>query len=97
VDRAGGERGVTAVTYALMVAIIAVLLVGGVFVLSGGIQTALNDGAECVASPSDCGNGSGGDGGDGGNGGGGGSSTTTASTRPASTTTTTTVTAATGP
>ena len=96
-DRAAGERGVTAVTYALMVAIIAVLLVGGVFVLSGGIQTALNDGAECVVSPGDCGNGSGGGGGEGG--GGGGSGTTTATTRPASTTTTstTTVTAATGP
>jgi Flp pilus assembly pilin Flp len=93
VDRAGGEHGVTAVTYALMVAIIAILLVGGVFVLGGGIQTALNDGAACVSNPGSCedGNGSGG----GGNGGGG----TTTSTSPATTAgpTTTTTTTTTGP
>jgi hypothetical protein len=78
-----------------MVAIIAVLLVGGVFVLSGGIQTALNDGAACVANPGSCENGSGG--GNGGGAGGGGGGGTTSSTRPASTTTSSTVTTATGP
>ena len=58
-DRSGGERGVTAVAYALMVAIIAVLLVGGVFVLGGSVQSAFNHGGDCLVSPSDCGDGSG--------------------------------------
>ena len=91
-DRAGGERGVTAVAYALMVAIIAVLLVGGVFVLGDSIKAAFNGGADCVTSPSDCGGDGSGSGG--GNGGGGSNGTTT--TRPASTTTST-LTATTGP
>ena len=43
VDRAGGERGATAVAYAVMVAILALLLVGGVMVLSGSVGTALTD------------------------------------------------------
>jgi Flp pilus assembly pilin Flp len=92
VDRSGGERGVTAVAYALMVAIIAVLLVGGVFVLGGSIQSVFDHGGDCVARPSECedGGGSGG-----GNGGGGNNGTTTSATRPASTTSTTTAT--TGP
>jgi Flp pilus assembly pilin Flp len=88
VDRAGGERGATAVTYALMVAIIAVLLVGGIFVLGGSIQNAFNHGGDCVARPSDCE-----DGGGTGGGNGGGNGTTT--TRPGSTSTSTTAT--TGP
>jgi Flp pilus assembly pilin Flp len=92
VDRSGGERGAAAVTYALMVAIIALLLVGGVFVLGGSIQQVFDHGGECVVSPGDCEDGSGSDGG--GNGGGGNNGTTT-STRPASTTTSTTST--TGP
>jgi Flp pilus assembly pilin Flp len=91
VERSGGERGAAAVTYALMVAIIALLLVGGVFVLGGSIQSVFNQGGECVARPSEC---EGGSGTGGGNGGGGNNGTTT-STRPASTTTTTTAT--TGP
>ena len=94
VDGSVGERGVTAVAYAVMVAIIALLLVGGVFVLSDSIKAALTGGAECVASPGACEGGSGGGGpgggGDGGGGGGGGSTTT--STQPASSTTTTTTT-----
>jgi Flp pilus assembly pilin Flp len=96
VDRSGGERGVTAVAYALMVAIIAVLLVGGVFVLGGSVQSAFNHGGDCLVSPSDCGDGSG-PGSGGGNGGGNPGPTT--SSRPGSTTTTTatTITAATGP
>jgi Flp pilus assembly pilin Flp len=88
VHRAGSERGATAVAYAVMVAIIALLLVAGVLVLSGSVQTALNDGADCVANPSGCDGGSGGGGG-GGNGGGNGGGTTT-STDPGTTTTTTT-------
>ena len=90
-DRSGGERGAAAVTYALMVAIIALLLVGGVFALGGSIQSAFNHGGECVARPSECE----GDAGGTDNGGGGGNNGTTTSTRPASTTSTT-ITAATG-
>ena len=92
VDRAGGERGATAVAYAVMVAIIALLLVGGVFVLSDSIKAALTGGAECVASPGACEDGSGGGSGGGPGGGGGGGGTTT-STGPGSTTTTSTTTA----
>jgi Flp pilus assembly pilin Flp len=90
VDRSGGERGATAVTYALMVAIIAVLLVGGIFALGGSIQRVFDHGGNCVARPSECE----GDGG-GGTGNGGGNNGTTTSTRPASTTTSATST--TGP
>jgi Flp pilus assembly pilin Flp len=98
VDRAGAERGATAVAYAVMVAIIALLLVGGVFVLSDSIKAALTGGAECVASPGACeggsgGGGSGGPGGGGPGGGGPGGGGTTTSTGPGSTTTTSTTTA----
>jgi Flp pilus assembly pilin Flp len=85
VDRAGGERGATAVAYAVMVAILALLLVGGVMVLSGNVGMTLTDTGNCVANPSDCGGGGTGSGGNG-NGNGGGSTTTTS----AGTTTTTT-------
>jgi Flp pilus assembly pilin Flp len=84
VDRAGGERGATAVAYAVMVAILALLLVGGVMVLSGNVGTTLTNTGNCVADPSDCGGGGGT--GSGGGGGGGGSTTTT---RAGTTTTTT--------
>ena len=97
VDRAGAQRGATAVAYAVMVAIIALLLVGGIFVLSGSVKDALTGGAECLASPGTCDDGSGGGGGGGGPGGGGGGSGTSSSTEstgPASTTTSTTTTAA---
>ena len=87
-ERAGRERGVTAVAYALMVAIIAVLLVGGIFILGGSIQSVFSHGGDCVARPSDCEDGGGGGGGNGGNNG-------TTTTRPASTSTSTTAT--TGP
>ena len=86
VDRAGGERGATAVAYAVMVAILALLLVGGIMMLSGSIGTTLSDTGNCVADLSDCGGGGTGSGGSGG-GGGGGSTTTT---RAGTTTTTTT-------
>jgi Flp pilus assembly pilin Flp len=85
VDRAGSERGATAVAYAVMAAIVALLLVAGVYVLSNQVGSTLTGGAECVASPGACEGGPGGGGGNGGNGGGGG---TTTSTRPAGTTTT---------
>jgi Flp pilus assembly pilin Flp len=79
----GDQRGAAAVAYAVMVAIVALLLVAGVWVLSGQIGSTLSGGAECVASPGECEEGSGG------GGGGGGGGTTTSSTRPAPTTTTT--------
>jgi Flp pilus assembly pilin Flp len=90
VDKAGGERGATAVAYAVMVAILGLLLVGGLVVLSGGIDTALNEGANCVANPTDCGGGGPGGGSGGPGGGGGGGSTTTRTTNAATTTTVTT-------
>jgi Flp pilus assembly pilin Flp len=59
--RLGGERvreaGVTAVEYALMVAIIALLLVGGFYVLFNAVQTKYTDVGNCVATepaPSEC-------------------------------------------
>jgi hypothetical protein len=67
-----------------MLAILGLLLVAGIMVLSGSVETALNDGAECVSNPSDCGGSGGGSDDGGGNGGG----TTTVTTGPAPTTTT---------
>lgn len=86
VDRAGGQRGATAVAYAVMVAILALLLVSGVVILSGSIEEAFGDAGNCVANPTDCEIGGGGTGSGGGNGNGGGTTTTT----NAGTTTTTT-------
>jgi Flp pilus assembly pilin Flp len=94
VDRAGAQRGATAVAYAVMVAIIALLLVGGIFVLSDSVKSALTGGAECVASPGTCEGGAGGGGSGGGGGGGASTSGPTTSTGPASTTTSTTTTTA---
>ena len=88
VDRAGSERGATAVAYAVMVAIIALLLVAGVFMLSGSIKGALDNGAECVANPGGCEGVPGGGGGGGGNGGGNGGGGATTTTQPGPTTTT---------
>jgi Flp pilus assembly pilin Flp len=45
------EDGVTAVEYALMVAIIALLMVAGFFLLFDTIKTAFQDTASCVDSP----------------------------------------------
>ena len=91
VNRAGGERGATAVAYAVMIGIIALLLVGAVFALGGSLEDAFTGGADCIVSPGSCEGspGGGGDGGGDGGGGGGGSPTTT--TNPPGTTTTTTV------
>jgi hypothetical protein len=69
-----------------MVAIIAVLLVGGVFILGDSIKSAFDHGGNCVAVPSECEDDSGG-----GTGNGGGSNGTT-TTRPAATSTSTTAT-----
>ena len=59
--RLGGERvreaGVTAVEYALMVAIIALLLVGGFYALFNAVQSKYTDVGNCVATepaPSEC-------------------------------------------
>ena len=51
------EAGVTAVEYALMVAIIALLLVGGFYALFNAVQSKYNDVGNCVATepaPEDC-------------------------------------------
>jgi Flp pilus assembly pilin Flp len=59
--RLGGQQlrelGVTAVEYALMVAIIALLLVGGFFALFNSVKAKYIDVGECIATdpaPSDC-------------------------------------------
>jgi Flp pilus assembly pilin Flp len=46
------EDGVTAVEYALMVAIIALLMVAGFFLLFDNVQAAFNNTADCVENPS---------------------------------------------
>ena len=50
------QDGVTAVEYALMVAIIALLMVAGFFLLFENVSTAFSDTATCVtgAGPEDC-------------------------------------------
>ena len=51
------ETGVTAVEYALMVAIIALLLVGGFYALFNAVQNKYTDVGDCVATepaPEDC-------------------------------------------
>jgi Flp pilus assembly pilin Flp len=51
------EEGVTAVEYALMVAIIAVLLVGAFYALFSAVQTRYGEVGDCIASgplPADC-------------------------------------------
>jgi pilus assembly protein Flp/PilA len=45
------EDGVTAVEYALMVAIIALLMVAGFFLLFQNVNTAFTDTADCVGNP----------------------------------------------
>jgi Flp pilus assembly pilin Flp len=60
------EAGVTAVEYALMVAIIALLLVGGFYVLFNAVQSKYSDVGNCIATepaPEDCSPGAGGAGG----------------------------------
>jgi Flp pilus assembly pilin Flp len=51
------QDGVTAVEYALMVAIIAVLLVGGLFALFNTVSTTYSDVGDCIATepaPQEC-------------------------------------------
>ena len=45
------EDGVTAVEYALMVAIIALLMVAGFFLLFNNVSSAFDETATCVSSP----------------------------------------------
>jgi Flp pilus assembly pilin Flp len=45
------EDGVTAVEYALMVAIIALLMVAGFFLLFENVSTAFSDTGDCVDNP----------------------------------------------
>ena len=53
----GRQDGVTAVEYALMVAIVALLLVGGFYVLFGAVKSRYDIVGSCVTSvpaPSNC-------------------------------------------
>jgi Flp pilus assembly pilin Flp len=50
-DLRAREDGVTAVEYALMVAIIALLMVAGFFLLFENVQTAFNETGSCVGNP----------------------------------------------
>jgi pilus assembly protein Flp/PilA len=50
-DLRAREDGVTAVEYALMVAIIALLMVAGFFLLFDNIKTAFDNTADCVEDP----------------------------------------------
>jgi pilus assembly protein Flp/PilA len=51
----GREDGVTAVEYALMVAIIALLMVAGFYLLFENVSTAFDNTADCVGDPTaDC-------------------------------------------
>jgi Flp pilus assembly pilin Flp len=45
------EGGVTAVEYALMVAVIALLLVAGFYFLFQNVSTAFDDTASCISGP----------------------------------------------
>jgi Flp pilus assembly pilin Flp len=57
------EAGVTAVEYALMVAIIALLLVGGFVTLFNAVEARYKDVGQCIATepaPADCSPGGGG-------------------------------------
>jgi len=45
------DEGVTAVEYALMVAIIALLMVAGFWLLFSNVKTAFTDTGNCVGSP----------------------------------------------
>jgi pilus assembly protein Flp/PilA len=62
-DLRAREDGVTAVEYALMVAIIALLMVAGFFLLFDNIKTAFDNTADCVENPAvatpTCGSGAG--------------------------------------
>ncbi len=48
VDMTGSERGGVAAEYALLIALIAVVIVAGAFLLGGAINTRLTDTGNCV-------------------------------------------------
>jgi Flp pilus assembly pilin Flp len=50
-DRRTREDGVTAVEYALMVAIIALLMVAGFFLLFDNVSTAFRNTGDCLEGP----------------------------------------------
>jgi Flp pilus assembly pilin Flp len=54
-DLRAREDGVTAVEYALMVAIIALLMVAGFFLLFNNVSTAFNQTGDCVTDVSTAG------------------------------------------
>jgi Flp pilus assembly pilin Flp len=54
-DLRAREDGVTAVEYALMVAIIALLMVAGFFLLFENVKTSFNDTGGCVSNVSTAG------------------------------------------
>jgi Flp pilus assembly pilin Flp len=54
-DLRAREDGVTAVEYALMVAIIALLMVAGFFLLFNNVSTAFNNTGDCVSDVSTAG------------------------------------------
>ena len=57
VKRFQGDDGATMVEYALMVAVIALLVVGGFYALFNAVQSKYNDVGNCVATnpaPQDC-------------------------------------------
>jgi Flp pilus assembly pilin Flp len=54
-DLRAREDGVTAVEYALMVAIIALLMVAGFFLLFNNVSTAFNETGDCVTDVSTAG------------------------------------------
>ena len=54
-DLRAREDGVTAVEYALMVAIIALLMVAGFFLLFENVRTSFNDTGSCVSNVSTAG------------------------------------------
>jgi Flp pilus assembly pilin Flp len=54
VDVTGSERGGVAAEYALLIALIAVVIVVGAFALGTAINTRLNDTAACVGGAPAC-------------------------------------------
>ena len=48
------ERGATMVEYGLMVALIAVVVTAGAFLLGGAVNTLFNDTATCVGTGGPC-------------------------------------------
>jgi pilus assembly protein Flp/PilA len=51
--RSSDERGATAVEYGLMVALIAVVIIGAVQLLGGNLDSIFNDTANTIVEPAD--------------------------------------------